>query len=162
MTKARCNSGGCHGKAEGQGGFHLSIFGYDAESDYTALRIEGRGRRLRMASPEQSLLVRKGTSRIPHGGGQRIEPESSRDRLLLRWIAEGAAFSTESENDSLITGIEVEPSEQILYAGETQQLKVTAIDAEGHVGDASQWLPSMSRMPNQLSKLIRRGWIEAK
>jgi hypothetical protein len=131
LTKARCNSGGCHGKAEGQGGFLLSIFGYDAESDHAALRSEGRGRRLRITAPDRSLLVQKGTSRIPHGGGQRIEPGSSRDRLLIRWISEGAAFATESENDLLITGIEVEPRERVLLAGETQQLRVIAIDAEG-------------------------------
>jgi hypothetical protein len=27
LTKAGCNSGGCHGKAEGQNGFKLSVFG---------------------------------------------------------------------------------------------------------------------------------------
>src|SRR5262249_43382007 len=31
LTKAGCNSGGCHGKAEGQNGFKLSVFGYDPE-----------------------------------------------------------------------------------------------------------------------------------
>ena len=29
LSKAGCNSGGCHGKAEGQNGFKLSVFGFD-------------------------------------------------------------------------------------------------------------------------------------
>ena len=36
LTKATCNSGGCHGKAEGQNGFKLSVFGFDAQADYLA------------------------------------------------------------------------------------------------------------------------------
>ena len=39
LTKAGCNSGGCHGKAEGQNGFKLSIFGFDADADYDAQDI---------------------------------------------------------------------------------------------------------------------------
>ena len=37
LSKAGCNSGGCHGKAEGQNGFKLSVFGYDPVADYQAL-----------------------------------------------------------------------------------------------------------------------------
>ena len=29
LTKAGCNGGACHGKAEGQNGFKLSVFGFD-------------------------------------------------------------------------------------------------------------------------------------
>src|SRR5262249_8556820 len=29
LTRAGCNTGACHGRAEGQNGFHLSLFGYD-------------------------------------------------------------------------------------------------------------------------------------
>ena len=43
LTKATCNSGGCHGKAEGQAGFKLSVFGFDPEADYQAL-VDGRPR----------------------------------------------------------------------------------------------------------------------
>jgi hypothetical protein len=46
LTKAGCNSGGCHGKAEGQNGFRLSVFGFDPLADYIALVSESRGRRI--------------------------------------------------------------------------------------------------------------------
>ena len=57
FSKLGCNSGGCHGKASGQNGFKLSVFGFDPAADYSALVKEGRGRRLFPASPDQSLLA---------------------------------------------------------------------------------------------------------
>ena len=34
LTKARCNSGGCHGKATGQNGFKLSLLGFEPEHSW--------------------------------------------------------------------------------------------------------------------------------
>ena len=48
---------------------------------------------------------------------------------MLRWIAEGGRYVTDSSPD--VVRIEVEPSEQILLADGTQQLRVWAIDAAG-------------------------------
>ena len=130
LTKAGCNSGGCHGKAEGQNGFRLSIFGFDVEGDHAALVKEGRGRRVRVSAPEQSLLLRKGLAETPHGGGQKLEPGSAWHRLLRRWIAEGAALDEEAEQQ--ITAISVEPSTLTLGFHESRQLRVTAVDAQGN------------------------------
>ncbi len=132
LTKAGCNSGGCHGKAEGQNGFKLSIFGYDARSDYESLVLEGRGRRISAASPASSLLFQKASARTPHGGGQRIEPDSYRDRRLLRWIAEGARFDALDDPTAEIVGIEVDPQQQTLLGGKSQQIRVSTIDALGN------------------------------
>jgi hypothetical protein len=137
MTKARCNSGGCHGKAEGQNGFKLSLFGFDPLFDYDALVQEGRGRRLSPVTPETSLVYLKGSARVPHGGGRKIEPGSFRDRLLLRWITEGARFEAPRDAETKIVSIEINPPRQILTTGETQQLQVTAIDASGQRHDAT-------------------------
>lgn len=60
LTKSGCNSGACHGKAEGQNGFKLSVFGYDAVADHDAIVHEGRGRRVFAADPDQSLFLRSG------------------------------------------------------------------------------------------------------
>ncbi|MEX0819460.1 MAG: DUF1549 and DUF1553 domain-containing protein [Pirellulaceae bacterium] len=136
LTKARCNAGGCHGKAEGQNGFKLSIFGFDAAADFAALVKEGRGRRVSTAMPQRSLLLQKGAALIPHGGGRKIEPDGYQFARLQRWIAEGARF-VDLESDDLessssrIVAIEVEPLEQILLAGGSQQLRVSAIDDRG-------------------------------
>ena len=37
LARYGCSSSGCHGKAEGQGGFKLSVFSSDPEADYAAL-----------------------------------------------------------------------------------------------------------------------------
>ncbi len=131
LTKARCNAGGCHGKAEGQNGFKLSIFGFDAHADFAAIVAEGRGRRVFPAAPGRSLLVRKGAAEVPHGGGRKIEVASPQYARLKRWIAEGAQFDHAPDASRQIVAIEVEPLQQYLLAGGTQQLRVTAIDGRG-------------------------------
>ena len=133
LTKSGCNSGGCHGKAEGQNGFKLSIFGFDPQADHESLVKEGRGRRISAGQPAGSLVVQKGSARIPHGGGQKIEPGSSRDRKLLRWIAEGARIDSGQLLSEQVVGIQIEPDQQVLFAGETQQIRVSTIDAEGNL-----------------------------
>ncbi len=129
LTKASCNSGGCHGKAEGQAGFKLSVFGFDPEADYQALVHESRGRRLFPASPESSLLLMKATGRTPHGGGKKIDKDSLRYRRLLRWLTEG----TQPAGGTVpaVTSLEVEPARRTLALGATQQLRVTAVAADG-------------------------------
>ncbi len=72
FTKLGCNSGGCHGKQSGQGGFKLSVFGFDPVADFAAILKEGRGRRVFPASIEHSLLLTKPLAQVPHGGGQRL------------------------------------------------------------------------------------------
>lgn len=129
LTKSRCNSGGCHGKAEGQNGFKLSVFGFDPESDHAALMAEGRGRRVTLTAPFSSLLLRKATAQIPHGGGLKVESQSDQYRLIARWIAEGAKLNAEKE--SAVVRIELEPTDRVLTAKEAQQLRVTAVLADG-------------------------------
>ncbi|MDX1943791.1 MAG: DUF1549 and DUF1553 domain-containing protein [Pirellulaceae bacterium] len=129
LTKAGCNTGGCHGKAEGQNGFKLSVFGFDPQSDHEAIAEQARGRRLFMSAPDRSLLLLKGTATAPHGGGQRMEVDSLRYRRLLRWIEEGAQYVADDSPE--IVRIEVEPAEQILLARESRQLRVWTIDAAG-------------------------------
>lgn len=131
LTKARCNSGGCHGKAEGQNGFKLTIFGFDPLSDYDAIVRESRGRRISPATPAASLLIKKGSARMAHGGAMALEPGSDHERKLIRWISEGASFQNDDVDQVEIVGIEVEPQQHVLLAGESLQLTVTTIDSLG-------------------------------
>jgi hypothetical protein len=129
LTKARCNSGGCHGKAEGQNGFKLSLLGFDHDADYNAVVKEGRGRRISLAAPTTSLLLRKASAELPHGGGLKIEAGSPQYRRVLRWIASGAP--ADAPDKSPVVGIEVEPADVVLQPKESQQLRVSAINAAG-------------------------------
>jgi hypothetical protein len=129
LSKTGCNTGGCHGKAEGQNGFKLSVFGYDPHGDFAALTQEGRGRRVFTAAPDRSLVLLKATAAEPHGGGQRMTADDLRYRRLRRWIQEGAQYLTTDAPQ--VVRIEVEPREQILLAGENRQLRVWAVDEAG-------------------------------
>ena len=46
LSRFGCNSSGCHGSAQGQNGFKLSVFGFDPAADHAALVKESRGRRI--------------------------------------------------------------------------------------------------------------------
>ena len=70
LSKLGCNAGGCHGKASGQNGFKLSLFGFDVDYDYAAITKEARGRRLFPAAPDRSLFLLKASGQVPHGGGK--------------------------------------------------------------------------------------------
>jgi hypothetical protein len=129
LSKATCNSGGCHGKAEGQNGFKLSVFGYDAAADHNAIVHDARGRRIFPASPGRSLLLVKGTAELPHGGGLKIESGSRWYKLIERWITEGAELDEDTGERTV--AIRVEPSEVTLAARGQQQLRVVARDAGG-------------------------------
>jgi len=137
LSRFGCNSSGCHGKAEGQNGFKLSVFGFDPAADYTALIKEGRGRRVFAAAPEESLLLRKMSGQTPHGGGVRIPSRTSDYDTVRSWIAAGAPFG--NANDPVVTSVRVEPRERILGQRQEQQLRVMAhysdgrqIDVTGH------------------------------
>ncbi|HEX5446152.1 MAG TPA: hypothetical protein VFW87_20155, partial [Pirellulales bacterium] len=69
LTAAGCNAGACHGKSHGQNGFALSLLGYDPDFDFASIVTDSHGRRVFPAAPENSLLLRKPTLAIPHGGG---------------------------------------------------------------------------------------------
>jgi hypothetical protein len=158
LTKATCNAGGCHGKAEGQNGFKLSVFGFDTPSDHAAIVKEARGRRVFPASPDSSMLLAKATGRVPHGGGKKIDEGSLRYKRLARWIAEGAAFG-EGESPAIVS-LEVEPALRTLALKGTQQLRVTAIDETGNRRCVTAEAEFESNAP-VIAAVDQRGWIEA-
>lgn len=46
LYKAGCNMGACHAAQHGQGGFKLSVFGFDPEADFAAIAREELSRRI--------------------------------------------------------------------------------------------------------------------
>ena len=135
LSRYGCNSSGCHGKAEGQNGFKLSVFGFDPEADYIALVMEGRGRRVFPAVPDQSLLLQKICGSMPHGGGIRLEKTRPEYHTLRDWIASGMRFGT--NEDPRIVKIDLSPAErQLPFSGE-QQLNVVATYSDGKTSDVT-------------------------
>jgi hypothetical protein len=130
-----CNSAGCHGKAEGQNGFKLSVFGFDPAADFAALTKEGRGRRVFPEAPEHSLLLAKPSGRVPHGGGVRIRPGSDEYETIRGWIAAGLPFGDPS--DPKVVSVRVEPHARVLAMHGRQQLRVIARYSDGHEADVT-------------------------
>ena len=130
-----CNSAGCHGKAEGQNGFKLSVFGSDPAADYAALVKEGRGRRVFAAAPEQSLFLRKAAGQVPHGGGTRLPVGSDGYETVRRWIADGMPVGR--ENAPTVARVRVEPAERLMDMRAGQQLRVLATYTDGRTADVT-------------------------
>src|SRR5207247_2021168 len=114
----------CHGKAEGQNGFKLSVFGFDPPADFAALTKEDRGRRVFLSSPEYSLLLRKPSGQTPHGGGVRIRKNSSEYETIRAWIAAGTPYG--KDTDPKVEAIRVEPRDRLMGMKAEQQLRVVA------------------------------------
>src|SRR5262249_52181635 len=135
LSRFGCNAGGCHGKASGQNGFKLSLFGFDAEFDYEAIVQEARGRRIFGSSAETRLMLRKATGKVPHGGGKRIEPGSEPYQILRRWITAGAQASAPGVPS--VVRITIEPGERVMPPDAKQQLKVIATYSDGTTRDVT-------------------------
>jgi len=138
ITKQGCNSGSCHGSPQGKGGFSLSLFAYDPEIDQESLVRGGLNRRVNLLVPEESLLLKKPTLRVAHGGGKRLRKEDVALSILRQWIHEGASVTRPS--DARCSQILVTPSEpRIVYSPDRrQQLNVTAHFSDGTKRDVTR------------------------
>lgn len=136
LSKLGCNGGGCHGKAIGQNGFKLSLFGFDPESDYAALVHEGLGRRVSPAAPDDSLFLLKATGAMPHGGGVRLTSDSEWYRLLRRWVEQGLPSGLANEPRDV--KLEVIPADLIVHEASRQPLRVLVHFSDGSTRDVTQ------------------------
>jgi hypothetical protein len=136
LSRHGCNAGGCHGRANGQNGFKLSLFGFDASFDYSAIVKEARGRRIFAASPDDSLLLTKAAARVPHGGGKRISPDSEDYRILRRWIAQGTPVGDDKAPH--LVKLTLVPGQRVLQRQAEQQLAVLAHYSDRSVRDVTR------------------------
>ncbi len=137
LSKAGCNSGGCHGALAGKGGFRLSLNAYDPEGDHYNITRDARGRRIEFADPARSLLLTKATAAIRHKGGKRFEAGSRDYRVLAEWIANGA--KPPAEDDATLERLEIEPKQALLQKGDMRSLTVRAHYSDGSVEDVTSW-----------------------
>lgn len=135
LIKAGCAGGNCHAKPEGQNNFKLSVFGYDPEHDYREIVQDGRGRRVFLAAPEESLLVKKATGAVPHEGGARVAPGSEAHQLLLSWIRQGVPFEVPGE--ARLESVEISPREGSYAKSAKQALRARAKFSDGSTKDVT-------------------------
>jgi hypothetical protein len=137
FTRLGCNTGGCHGKADGQNGFHLSLFGYDRAGDFQALARDAGQRRLSRLVPEESLFLGKITGTVAHGGGRRVTPGSPEYKMLLAWVREGAP-ERRGKTHGPIVRVNIEPGELPFGEPGPRQLRVMAVYEDGHKRDVTR------------------------
>ncbi len=157
LQKAGCAAGNCHAKPEGQNNFKLSVFGYDPKHDHHEIVRDDRGRRVFMAAPEASLLLKKATGAVPHEGGARIDKGSKAYQLIVAWLRQGAPLAIPGE--PALTGVTVEPRERSYKKGVKQPLKVTAKFTNGSTQDVTPLTEFLSQ-DKEMAQVDEHGVVE--
>ncbi|MCU0703368.1 MAG: DUF1553 domain-containing protein [Fimbriiglobus sp.] len=135
LSKLGCNSGTCHGGAQGKNGFKLSLRGYDPVFDHRSLTDDLEGRRFNRADPDRSLMLLKPTGAVAHAGGVLWQAEDPSYKLVRRWIAEGVKNDLAAPK---VKSIEVfPPNVTVGIPGTRQQFAVVATYADGTKRDVS-------------------------
>ena len=117
------------------GGFRLSLLGYDPQTDYETILEEQRGRRLNLAHPEKSLILKKPSRQLPHEGGRRLPIDGDGFQVVHDWIKAGAPRGPGRSS----TKIEVGPIAKLLDGVDGKfQVQVTAHFRDGTEGRRDQ------------------------
>ena len=164
VARMGCNAGTCHGAKDGKNGFKLSLRGYDPLYDVRAFTDDISSRRVNLASPDDSLMLLKATSAVPHEGGQLTKPGDDYYEIIRAWIAHGATLE---DKKTKIKKIEVFPLNPVVQnIGAMQQMRVIATYPGGETRDVtseavissgnSEVAQTVTGYP-ALVKVIRRG-----
>ena len=144
LTRRGCNDIACHAGVKGQGGFRLSINAAHPRQDYDWIVKGGVFQvltdkpgepivpRVDTQAPKRSLLLRKPSLEVAHGGGLRLEKGTEDYQAILDWIGRGVPYREENGGDlPKVEGLEVFPREGLLQEGGSRQLIVTALLSDG-------------------------------
>lgn len=138
LSKAGCNGGACHASQHGKGGFVLSVMGYDPPADRNAIVRDRMQRRVDLLNPADSLILKKPTMTIPHGGGRRLQMGSNDYNILAAWIAAGAPEPRPDAPE--VNQLVVTPKARVGEVGLRQQLRVEAVYSDGTTHDVTAWV----------------------
>jgi hypothetical protein len=110
----------------------LSLYGGQPARDYDAIVRQFEGRRVNLAAPAKSLLLRKPLGELEHGGDVRLEDGGEHARVIQQWIAAGAPRGASPK----LVRLEVEPSDAFVErVPATIDLSPVAVLAGGELGD---------------------------
>ena len=118
LGRLGCNGRACHGAFQGQGGFQLSLFGYDFTKDH-----DGLMERIDVDDPAESYALQKALGEDDHGGGPRFERDSWEYRAFKAWVSGGAPGV---ETPAVLTELVVEPSE-IVFRGDGRPVDLRVV-----------------------------------
>ncbi len=133
LTTKGCNGSACHGSPAGKNGFKLSLYAADPAADHKMIVEAAGGRRVNLDNPTESLILKKPTFQIAHGGGQLMTPESDEYGVILKWLEQGAPFRSEGPE---LERLEMYPRERVLVGqGAVQPLVVIGRLSNGTTRD---------------------------
>ncbi len=140
LSRLGCNGRACHGSFQGQGGFRLSLFGYDFKLDHEGLakgdKEKDREPRVLVDAFEDSLALLKATQEMPHRGGKRMDVDSWQYNIFRNWIKAGAK-SVDADSPKFVK-LEVTPSEiQFGKDGDESQITAVAVWSDGKREDVT-------------------------
>ncbi|MEM9828865.1 MAG: cell surface protein, partial [Planctomycetota bacterium] len=139
LTRAGCNTGSCHGAARGKDGFRLSLFGYDPRGDYQRITREIGVRRINLAVPAESLLLKKSVGAVPHTGGKLFDVDSDLYRTIHRWLREGAKMDDPKIPPPAVQSLTFDPPQAVIEGPGTQQRFVAIANlADGTTRDVTK------------------------
>jgi hypothetical protein len=104
-------------------------------------------------------MLLKPTATMAHGGGKRLAIGSPEYTTIRRWIGQGVTFARDHE--PALAGITVWPSQRILAANQTQQLRVVARYDDGSSADVTRLAQYESNVPD-LANVDDRGLVQAR
>ena len=139
LGRLGCNGRACHGSFQGQGGFMLSLFGYDFDLDHKAL-LDGKAGRVDVKDPLTSLILTKPVDADMHEGGVRFKEKGWEYWVLRKWIEAGApkAGGAQTSIVQKLRRLDVSPLEMVFDSkGKTQKLKAIAIWEDGSKEDVT-------------------------
>lgn len=159
LGRLGCNGRACHGSFQGQGGFRLSLFGYDFAADHAAL-MGGESPRVDRNQAAKSLILQKPTLAIDHDGGERFPVGKWEYQLLESWIEAGA--KGRKNNPAALTELEVFPDEIVFQnAGEAADLKIVARWSDGTREDVTP-LCRFQTNDDSIATVSEAGVVQAK
>ena len=154
LGKLGCNGRACHGSFQGQGGFRLSLFGYDFDADHEEL-----SGRTDADTPADSLILQKPLAEIDHEGGQRFETDSWQHRLLQNWIK--GDVPPQPKDAATLKKLDVTPAEiQFAESDEKVQLKAIAVWSDGTREDVTE-LCCFQSNDDQIADITEDGFVQS-
>lgn len=158
FSRLGCNAGACHGKVKGENGFALSLFGVDARRDHAAIVKDLGGRRVNLATGDDSLLLLKPTRSVSHGGGKLMDVGGPEYQLFRTWIDHGATL--DDVDASRVERLIVTPGTQTIAVGESASVRVAAEFADGTREDVTRFCRFDPADPDFV-KIDREGKVTA-
>ena len=139
LTRSGCNTGSCHGAASGKDGFRISLFGFDPIGDYDRITREIGVRRINLAVPEESLLIKKSIGSVPHTGGKLFDPSSDYYATMLEWLHDGAKIDANDAKPPAVTSLALYPPQAVIEGeGKQQRFVAVATYADGTTRDVTR------------------------